>query len=262
MRKLHWELIFVAVAIGFGFCAPVSKAETVIANLTGLVPLAGGDLYVDGTKLPDEGVGQFQWNGAGFGNSAPFGGTFSTYCLDVLTNINLPDPGHPLGYTYTFLLQPDLAAAPTLAASGSVAAAFKSLEIQFLYLNYLSTGDLQAFQLALWNIIYDTDQSVDPGEGNFYVEDETQFATGVISDADSYLSTVNADALAYSGPLPVDPNVYALVGQDGAQSQVFFGIIVGSGTPLPASALGGGALLAGLAIFRCLRSWRRTGSII
>jgi hypothetical protein len=129
--------------------------------------------------------------------------------------------------------------------------AAKAAEIEELFGQHyssLSTDDeIQAFQLAIWNIIYDTDTSVEDGAGNFYVigASENSAANTAGGDVlDSNTITLADEWLAEAAdPSNQDldnDNLQALTGQIGIQDQ----ITVGNPVPLPSSAMCGVVLLA------------------
>jgi hypothetical protein len=225
-----------------------AKAETVTALLTSVDPFMQADLYNNGTTINNDVVGELVWNGAGQGNSAPFDGTFTTFCLDLVQSISTNNV-----IPYTLTLQPALDQAPKAIAGGPMGS-FKSLEMKNLYALHFSglstTDDLQAFQLSIWNILYDTDTQVDSGSGTFYVIDNVDGTA--IAEADAWLGQAFLAANTLSGPF--QSNVDALIGDVGVQDQIVPGPTAGSGVPIPKSALSGGALIAGLGLARILRS--------
>jgi len=262
MRRVKIAAIGLAMIAALGMGRAV-RAETVTADLVGLIPFAGGDLSLNGSTLSGDGVGELVWNGAGFGNASPFNGSFDTFCIDLNEIINFNN-------VYSFNLV-SLTSVPKPTSGAAYLTVTKALEIEDLYGEHLGSlgsilgnGDYQAFQLALWNIVYDTDASVSNGAGTFYVPSTSTLDPSVITEANSWLT----EALS----LPLG-DLYAtdLVGMQGleidasgdfAQDQVVIvpgsDIPIGGTTPLPSAALMGAVLLAGYGLVRSVRGGLRT----
>jgi hypothetical protein len=254
MRKAKLIAMCLAVAgiIGLGRAA---RAETVTAKLTGIDPMSGGDLYLNGVNIGGDYVGELEWDGTGEGNNAPFNGPFNTFCIDLNENIYFNG-------TYTFNYDLDVADAPKSTAypsplSGPMGTT-RANELSELFGQHfagLSTGDdLQAFQLAIWAIVYDTTTQVNTvTSGIFYV------ASGVdstaISEADAWLADAAnpANLATYH-----DNQLVALVGSTAGngpypQDQIVIDSTIpisSNGVPLPSSAVGGAILIAGLGLAR------------
>jgi hypothetical protein len=233
------------------------RADTVTAELVNLIPFAGGTMVLDGNTLPsDYGVGELVWDGTiggtYFGNPAPFDGTFYTFCIDLNEVINFNN-------VYTFTTQTDIADAPKVAAGGPMGSA-KATEVGYLFGNYYGTlgsnDSLQAFQLALWNIIFDTDNSVSNGAGSFYVPTGSGISSSVVADANTMLGNVSSGVQA--------TDLEALIGQEidntgtFAQDQIVVNPLIGTGgsVPLPKGSLMTAVLMAGYGIYRLNRSRR------
>src|ERR1700721_857485 len=190
MRNLiRKSLALAAVAIGLSF-AQGAKATTITATLTGLDPYTFPTIYLQGEGNMSGGVGQIQWQGLST-NAVPFNGAFDTYCISLIQDIYF-------GSTYTFT-EGSLNSAPNSGAypngqTGGMGTG-KADEIDELFGSHYGdtlltgqtgTDNREAFQLAIWNIIYDTDTSVSSGSGSFYAVSGVD--TGVITTANSWLS--------------------------------------------------------------------------
>jgi hypothetical protein len=249
-----FSILFVVTMI-----STVARGTPINATLTGLNPYIFGKLSLDGVEIPlngNGGVGQLQWSGNA-SNSSPFKGTFYTYCIDLLEDIGFWG-------NYNFDITP-LELAPKASAypggmpstgMGSV----KADEIAELYgLDYASTLDRssgvqrEAFQLAIWNLVYDTDFTVD--SGNFHAVAGSGLDPAAIQTADNYLAGVAAGGNSTHSLT----HLAALVGENGAQDQIFYSDqeinVSGNSTivPLPRAALFGGVLLAACMIGRSRR---------
>jgi hypothetical protein len=254
-RPTLGALSLAALAGLFGLSAIAAKAETVVATYTGISPTFPSPLDVvslDGTNL-STGIGANQWSGSP-SNPAPFNGTFSTYSIDLEDEIQTTD-------TYTFATA-GLSNAPQNSAypgfNGPMGAA-RASEIDELYAQDYSnsltdTNHMTAFQLAVWNIVYDTDESVSLGAGSFYAVSGADNNPTAIGLANNYLTTLTSS--------PTTSEIFGLIGQPigtdpggaGAQDQV---VIDPDGVPEPGSL---GLLALGSAVV-ALRRRRGAGRV-
>jgi hypothetical protein len=262
MQSMQYALLLLVGLSLSNYTLHSANADTITAKLTGLDPMASGTMVLDGTTLPsDYGVGLLEWDGTGFGNPAPFTSTFTTFCIDLNETIFFNS-------TYTFAINPDLASAPKstayvppqIPATGmGTTRADEMMELYGSHYADLPTSDyLQAFQLAVWDIVYGSDpDSVTDTSSMFYVSggiDAT--ALGL---ANSFLvEAANPANLA----LHDEDDLIALTGVDGAQDQVAVDddIVVNTSLSLPNTDVATAVLLAGLGIVRLTRS-RRNSSV-
>jgi hypothetical protein len=240
-----------------GALAAAASAETITATVTGVDPFVGGSVSLtDYGTITGGAVSNTLWQGAS-DNSSPFGGAFNTYCIDVIQDISI-------GGTYSFTEEP-IQDAPKSSAfpSGTPTTGMgtvKADEMEALFgVDYSKTVassaflDREAFQLAVWNIIYDTDASVSQGAGSFNALNDTGVDPGAIPLANTFL----ADALNPDNQQYDMTNLIALVGQNGVQDQI--AVISGSdvhisAVPTPAPGTAAAVLLAGYGVY----SWRRS----
>jgi uncharacterized repeat protein (TIGR01451 family) len=194
-------------------------SNTISATLTGLDPNLFGTINLQGSSPVNGGIGNLLWSGPS-GNQAPFSGSFNTYCIDLLQDIYF-------GGTYSYNIE-SLASAPQPGAypdgiptTGMGAA--KADELAALFgVDYSQTlGESAAeetaktaFQLAIWNIVYDTDAAVSNGAGTLYV------SSGVDANTISVANGFIADALNPANQKYDATDLVALVGQNGAQDQI------------------------------------------
>jgi hypothetical protein len=240
--------------------------DTVTATLNTVIPYNFPSVVLDGSTSAG-GVGEIVWsvtNAQAAANPAPFNASFNTFCIDIPQDIYFGD-----AYTFTVTT---LANSPnTLAypagnpnAPGPMGTT-KADEMQTVYNDYATAGQSNdtyaAFQVSLWNILYDSDATIDPNapvgtggyQGGYFHVAPGQFDSTVITDADNWI----ADAIAH--PAASVTNLVGLVGSGDTQDQMYIGTtgaintIVTSEVPLPSVAGTGMAMLAGLGLFAGLR---------
>jgi hypothetical protein len=242
---LYALILVVCTTIG------VSHAETITAMPTSIDPADYGTVFLDGVNIDGPGgagVGSVTWLGSS-ANAAPFNGVFIAYCIDLPQSISLNN-------SFTYTVTP-LAGAPQAGAypnpPGGMGAA-KANEIDILYgKDYMSTlggaaaDDRAAFQLAIWNIVYDTDASVSPTDGMFYAETGGGVSSAMLALANGFL----ADAFNPANQSFAASNIVALLGSNGEQDQIVINspsFIPQASIPAPAAALPAGIAMAGIAI--------------
>jgi MYXO-CTERM domain-containing protein len=256
-RSIRHSLYFLAAVVAL-VMPELTRAQTISATLNTISPYTFGSVYLQGAGVLSGGVGSLVWTGSST-NAVPFNGGFNTYCIDLVEDVYF-------GSAYTYTLQP-LAGAPKSGGflpggSNTGMGPAKATEIETLYGMHLADTtagtptaliDEEAFQLAIWNIIYDTDNSVDLGGGSFYAYSGLDAAA--ISTADSYLA--DAASPANQARYAVS-DVEALVGPNGVQDQIVVNpnlpfTTEAASAPLPAAAPGGVALL----LLVGFTQWRR-----
>jgi hypothetical protein len=247
-----WVCFAVAAALG---CGTMARAQTVTANLVGLDPFNfGSTLSYNGNLITGGAVAQINWDGTPYNNPVPFNSTFNTFCLDLVDSIGF-------GQAYSFTIDDDLATAPKASAGGPMGAN-AALEMQALYgeqFNSLSTtDDLQAFQLAIWSIVYNQfgQVTVNDSSDKFYAI--SGISANAINEANSWLDEAYNSAVTDTGTF--NDNVVALIGLTdpdtggSVQDQVAIGIIPPSTGVPEINAAGMAPLLILLAGALALRS--------
>jgi|GEM_PF-2810685 len=243
--RIVTKKLFCFLALAAACMTPsLVKADTISATLTGLSPYTFGSVYLQGAGSLNGGVGNILWQGANV-NPAPFNGAFNTYCIDLIQDIGF-------GGNYTFTTAA-LAGAPKSGAypGGTPAngmGSSKATEIETLFGMHLSDTqgdspsaniDREAFQLAIWNVIYDTDTSVSDGSGTFYAISNSGLDASAIGAANGYLTDISNSS--NQSQYAVN-DLVALIGQNGAQDQVAVNPLGPTPThdplpaPLPAAA--------------------------
>jgi hypothetical protein len=144
MRSFLSRLATVATAAFLLFAPHAARADTVTLVLQDSgTPTT---YYPNGGDPVTIGAGPFHWTQA-----APINPTypdaFRTYCIDL-------DQYVYQGQTFTFTAQENLALAPTIGSPEKAVAVTELFDRG--YLNSLtSTANGTAFQLALWDLVYD-----------------------------------------------------------------------------------------------------------
>jgi hypothetical protein len=216
-------------ALGLGSAA---KAD-VVATFTGTAPFTTASTNAFGGVIDGMPVGTFNYTVVS-STDPRFSGSFQSFCADYFQPVTTGDT-----YTYTpvaISALPDVGTDPT-----------KLARIQELYDRYYnsatnSNGDQAgAFQLALWELLYDGTGALDIGSGNFIASALNGSTNAAI--AQSWLNSLDDPNL----PAPVDN--FQLVGLFNANNQDQI-VPFNAPSPVPAPAalvlavIGGGVLLA------------------
>lgn len=218
---------------GFLAAAPRASAELLTLQYTGN---EGGSVNVklDGTSYQAYPAGPFNWTNTTDGGTPP---TLKTFCIEI--DQNLPTLNPP---TATFRVAP----VPTSPTDTNVNDADQVKAIQALYGNHYDAttggaknGQNLAFQLALWELVYDYEDTNLSG-GRFV----SQATTTTNSTAQTMLDGTTGAGLA-TGLAAFNAGGYELVAliapagpgaktQDQVQDQLY---VRPNGVPAPPAAL-------------------------
>ena len=132
---------------------------------------------------------------------------YNLFCIDLAQNVSFGG-----NYTFQFTAVQD---APVTSSSGTPMGATKTDRLSLLYgsvfgsnisgytpLTTLNTAaKLQGFQLAVWNIVFDSvfDWSVTNNDGDFFVTSSDAGSTAAIAEANAFLDTVQANVASGGG---------------------------------------------------------------
>ncbi|MBN9119194.1 MAG: hypothetical protein J0I06_08540 [Planctomycetes bacterium] len=158
------RLLVAAIAVaGFLTLSPRASAELLTLQLDSTV--TGTMTVTLGTKTDNVTPGPFHWTDVNDPTNPNFQAPISTFCIEL--NGQTPH----VGDQYTFSVLP-LDDPHTTIGTTDKADAIKSLFGNFYnsaWSNPSFTGDTdsKAFQLALWELIYETDPTKTLGSGNF-----------------------------------------------------------------------------------------------
>ena len=158
------------------------------------------------------------------------------WCLDIMNNLTIPTTG--TGYTTT--------ETPFSATSGALGATTQG-HIEGLFETAFSTVDITddvqsaGFQMALWEVIYETESTFDVTSGTF-----TQNKNGSLQDdaeaaANDYLALMDGGVVTQSYAFS-----YYESDTDSSGKQLSQNLVSVSAVPLPAAAWMLGLGLAGL----------------
>jgi hypothetical protein len=191
-----------------------SQASVVIATFNGANP---GDNFTittnGGTSTSQVRAGLMNWTRTG-GDAPGLAPTFWTFCIEVTQNVSNNN-----SYTYNVLPADQ---APNTAPMGLQRADLLS-ELFGRYistLNFANTTQVAAFQIAIWEIVYDT--GVDLLNGDFQVTggnaSARTIAQNFLNSLDGTGARVTVDALVSSNnqdQIVPTPGALALMGMGG-----------------------------------------------
>lgn len=238
----------VLAAVGGLSLAGVARADSVSATLNNVSPSRIVGISYNGSSLGSAYAGALNWTGQA-SNGYDLNGSFSTFCIDLTQDVYL---GH--SYTYDVV---DMSVAPNplpptepVGSTGLGTTNRQNLENLYAlqYDNIGSDNDRgAAFQIAIWEILFDTGSSHDVSTGQFAISGAS---SNVINLANQFVT----DALA-PGALTFHHQLLALTSPT-VQDQLFLGESTPTqpgppqAVPTPAAALGALPLLGALAAFR------------
>ena len=246
-KRTGKRVLACAMMVLGGLLAGRVSANTldVYAKITG-VKYATSSYTTVGVKFNGSDIGQViagpeMWHQTGgttlLGDSS---GNFLTFCVEINQDVYL-------GSTYGFYTgSVDTAPTPGNPIPGSSGmGASKATLLKELwarhYANITDANSGAAFQIAVWDIVYDADFNLNAGNFKAYGN------TSAINLAATWLTDVNTNASAFT-----DPNLIAIK-SDYYQDQVTFGPPVKGpplSTPLPSAASGAALALVGLGLKR------------
>lgn len=246
----------VLVAVGSVSVAGVARAESVTATLDGVSPARIVGLSYNDQWLGNAYAGALNWHGEAT-NGQGFDGRFTTFCIDLTQDVYL-------GSTYTYdVVNTNLAPnplPPTAPVGATGMGATNQQRLENLYaLEYDRIGSDDdrgaAFQIAIWEMLFDTGATHDVSTGQFAVSGAS---TDVINLANQFVTES-------TGPLALTfgNQLFALTNAT-AQDQLYVGPPQSpehgpplTAVPTPAAAFGALPLLGGLALLKQRR--RRDG---
>lgn len=234
----------------------VAHGASVTATLHEVSPSQIVGVSYNGQALGQAYAGTLNWYGQA-GNAGGLTGPFSTFCIDLLQDVYV---GSTYGYEVVDLTEAPDPLPPTAPADGGGMGPSNAAKVQKLYaLEYDNVGSdhtrAAAFQVALWEMLYETGGTSGVADGNFFL---TGVPSALIDLANQFVSAASAPgSLLY-------PNQLLVLTSPTAQDQIFVGDLMSpepparqgeAPVPVPAPAAVAGAvpLLGGLALFRRIR---------
>jgi hypothetical protein len=251
--------IAVLAAVGLVSVAGVAGADTVTGTLNNVSPARIVGINYNGSSLGQAYAGVMNWQGVGT-NGHDLNGSFTSFCIDLTQDVYLNQ-----SYTYTVAGIADAPnPLPPTAPVGATGMGLSSAQrIEKLYaLEYDNIGTDNdrgaAFQLAIWEMLFDTGPTLDVTTGLF---NTTGASANVITLANQFVSAAIAP-----GAMTFHHALLALTSPT-TQDQIVLGLEnvfeeppfqpPNTLVPTPAAAFGAIPLLAGMAFFR--RAKRRDG---
>ena len=242
MEKFILRFLCAVALCSFGGAV---NADTVVATFTGVSPGQAFHYRFGGpARVADAGEYTFERTG---GDYDLLSGSFTTFCIEINQPVRI-------GRSHEYEVV-ELANAPfpgVGVGNGKGMGADKANDIQHLWANYyridFNPVEAAAFQIAIWEILYDDALLLD--EGAFQAR---RNSGKPVKLAQEWLNKTN---WTWTGALP---NLLALT-SPGAQDQLFLGPTPEGesapvvAVPLPASVWAGIALLAVLMVARQWRS--------
>lgn len=202
---------------------PRASAELITLNYQGQTTNPGNPtlaVTVNGTTFSNASIAPFYWTQNAVPPNQSFPPPISTYCIELSTNQPLP----PVGTNTVF----------SVVSADSALGSATASAVGELYARYYQTAwadqstfhgsvDSAAFQLAMWELIYDGAGSSDLGSGNFQASGLGSYTT----TAQDMLSSLNgsvsfsdrfgdSELVALLAPATTDPNK----SQDQIQDQI------------------------------------------
>jgi hypothetical protein len=257
----------VAAAATFASIAGRAHAASVTATLDDTRPARVVGLNYNGAYLGIGYAGTLNWHVTA-DDGAGLPGSFSSYCIDLLQDVYV---GHSYTFTLTDVEHTSDPQWPTRPTGAGGLDAVHAGYLGNLYASQLDTVGTDAdraaaFQIALWEILYDTSSAHDVATGQFSV----RFASNnVVAIANQFVAA--ATASGSSSP----SNTFTVLTSPNAQDQLFVGARWSDGpiidllpndlppgdglptpVPVPAAAVAALPLLAGIAAVHARRQRR------
>jgi hypothetical protein len=182
MRRLALAFLVVSALVG----TPSATLAGFTANWTSANPALVLNVSYNGQAYNNVLVGQYNWTRTG-GDPIDFvgsnGTTFWTFCTELTQTIS-----NPVTFTVVGVEQ-----APNPGIPGGMGSVKADMLRQYFALNYSSSFTNQqaaAFQLGIWEIVFDNSGTLDVSSGDFKLT--TSNAT-VRNLANSYLAGINGN---------------------------------------------------------------------
>ncbi len=238
MQPRLFRLVVAALAVaGLLTLSPRASADTISLNLT------AGSTSVsykpNGGSVVSVGGGPFHWTQTTPINTN-YASAITTYCIDLTHGIT----------SGTYTTQTNLTLAPTIGTDAK-GLAITELFDRYYYNSLTSSANSSAFQLALWELVYDgaTSKSLTAGS----IQGDT--AQPYTAQAQSMLNSLGSKSSYANHDLAIS-HLEVLVSSNGNQDQIMVVPNPPKGVPAPPAVMLAG--IGVLALFGRSRWTRRT----
>ncbi|MCW5766370.1 MAG: hypothetical protein KIT68_10395 [Phycisphaeraceae bacterium] len=223
VHRKHWIAAMIVAAAG----ASAAQADTVIATFNGVGPGEGVNYSLNfGGSFTGTSAGRFNWTRTG-GTAAEPTGNYVAFCIELQQNVS---NGGNYTYDVTAVALAPVPASPFAPMGAARADALARLWNAYYTNSGIDNTNAAAFQLCVWEIVFNDTMSFDLGTGQFQA---TGNAT-TIALANAWLVT----AMDSNAPMA---SIYALTSETNQDMLV----------PTP-----GAAALAGLGTLAAMRRKR------
>ncbi|MCS6865737.1 MAG: hypothetical protein RMJ56_14665 [Gemmataceae bacterium] len=185
--------IAVCAIVAFLTITPPAAAEVVTLNYQGATTNPGNptvQVTLNSTTFSNLPVGPFYWQQNSIPPNANFPPPIATFCIEIATNQPLPSVG--TNTTFSVVRPQD---APTIGNNSAKVAALYELYGRYYdtawenKTTFTGSTDSVAFQIAIWELIYDGASSPSLSSGNFQAS-----GLGTITTvAQNMLNSLNGD---------------------------------------------------------------------
>lgn len=255
-------LVAAFAAAAFAHAAPRATAELITLNYQGQTTNPGNPtlgVTLNNTNYTNTPVGPFYWNQNQIPSNSNFPPSVATFCIELAKDQPLPSTGSNVVFD---VVSPN--AAPTIGSDALKIAAIAELYGRYYNLawndknTFHGSIEAAAFQLALWELVYDGASGKNLSDGNFkapgLIGPNGEDYTGLAQEMLDSLNGSDAFATNYGGyelvallaPATSDPTK----AQDPIQDQL---ILRAKAAPAPPAVL-----LAGIGVLALVGRARLT----
>jgi hypothetical protein len=178
---------WVAAAVFAVLSSAPSSASPVTLSFDKTTPASPVTVYVNGTSVTGT-PGPYYWHESNPAPGSPYANPTTTFCVELTQHIST---GNTYSYTPT-----TLASTPGVSASeATLISQLWGAHFNTAWESSTFTGSDQstAFQLALWELVYDSGSNLSLSSGNFKVTSASQYAKNIAQSWLNGLSSLPAN---------------------------------------------------------------------